>query len=130
MSPREVVIPVGKHNKFRHPSSAVIERLERAGARVCRTDEEGAIIVETDGSHRAASISGNATIWNNGPVWTPIPQLSGNWTAAPLDPAAICGAEQVTVVSAGVLAAPQLSRQVGRRAVGKCAHRAEQPARQ
>jgi hypothetical protein len=32
---------------------------------------------------------------------------SGNWTASPLDPETGCGAEQVTVVSAGVLAPPQ-----------------------
>jgi hypothetical protein len=29
---------------------------------------------------------------------------SGRWTASPLDPAAVCGADQVAVVSAGVLA--------------------------
>jgi hypothetical protein len=39
------------------------------------------------------------------------PNLSwGNWTASPLDPEAVCSAEQVTVVSAGVLAPPQSSR--------------------
>ena len=35
---------------------------------------------------------------------------SGSWTATPLNPDTICGAEQVTVVSAGVLAAPQSSQ--------------------
>lgn len=35
---------------------------------------------------------------------------SGGWTATPLDPATVCGAEQVTVVSAGVLAPPETSR--------------------
>ena len=35
---------------------------------------------------------------------------SGSWTASPLDPEAVCSAEQVTVVSAGVLAPPQSSR--------------------
>jgi competence protein ComEC len=48
--PELAVVSVGAHNKFRHPSLAVIERLERSGARVCRTDEEGAIILETDGT--------------------------------------------------------------------------------
>lgn len=32
---------------------------------------------------------------------------SGQWTATPLEPDAVCSAEQVTVVSAGVLASPQ-----------------------
>jgi len=35
---------------------------------------------------------------------------SGDWTATPLSPETICGAEQVTVVSAGVLAPPQSSQ--------------------
>lgn len=35
--------------------------------------------------------------------------VSGTWTATPLDPQTRCGAEQVTVVSAGVLAPPQSS---------------------
>ncbi|WP_328354666.1 hypothetical protein OG976_24050 [Mycobacterium sp. NBC_00419] len=35
---------------------------------------------------------------------------SGQWTATPLDPASSCSAEQVTVVSAGVLAPPQRSQ--------------------
>ena len=32
---------------------------------------------------------------------------SGNWTANPLDPDTVCGAQQVTVVSAGVIAPQQ-----------------------
>ena len=35
---------------------------------------------------------------------------SGNWRASPLDPDTVCAAEQVTVVSSGVLAPPQGSR--------------------
>ncbi|MCI4676240.1 hypothetical protein [Candidatus Mycolicibacterium alkanivorans] len=35
---------------------------------------------------------------------------SGSWTATPLNPDTVCGAEQVAVVSAGVLAAPQNSQ--------------------
>lgn len=35
---------------------------------------------------------------------------SGSWTGSPLDPATVCAAEQVTVVSSGVLAAPQYSQ--------------------
>ncbi len=35
---------------------------------------------------------------------------SGSWTASPRDPGAVCAAEQVTVVSAGVLAPPEYSQ--------------------
>ncbi len=35
---------------------------------------------------------------------------SGAWTAIPLEPDAVCGAEQVAVVAAGVLAPPEVSQ--------------------
>jgi len=43
------LISVGRKNTFHHPSPEVINRLERRGARVYRTDYHGAIILETDG---------------------------------------------------------------------------------
>ena len=44
-------------------------------------------ITETDGSQRTAVIAGNLITWSNGPVWTLLPSLSGNWTVAgPLTP--------------------------------------------
>ncbi|NUN69304.1 MAG: DNA internalization-related competence protein ComEC/Rec2 [Bacteroidetes bacterium] len=49
--PDHAVISVAKFNKFRHPSGKVIARLERYGAEVHRTDEEGAIVFQSDG-HR------------------------------------------------------------------------------
>ena len=39
-------------------------------------------ISKTDGSHRTATIAGNVITWSNGPVWTLLPSLSGNWTVA------------------------------------------------
>jgi competence protein ComEC len=47
--PRLAVISAGARNPFRHPTPEVIERLERAGVKVFRTDRDGAVIVETDG---------------------------------------------------------------------------------
>jgi competence protein ComEC len=44
------VISVGARNPFRHPSPEAVARLEAAGARVYRTDRDGAVILETDGS--------------------------------------------------------------------------------
>jgi len=48
--PRIAVISVGARNPFRHPSPEVVARLEAAGARVYRTDRDGAVILETDGT--------------------------------------------------------------------------------
>ncbi|MGH7367047.1 MAG: DNA internalization-related competence protein ComEC/Rec2 [Candidatus Rokuibacteriota bacterium] len=47
--PRLAVVSVGTRNPFRHPSAEALGRLERAGARVYRTDRDGAVVLETDG---------------------------------------------------------------------------------
>jgi competence protein ComEC len=47
--PRLAVVSVGARNPFHHPAPEVVARLDRAGARVYRTDRDGAVIVETDG---------------------------------------------------------------------------------
>ncbi|MEX1187102.1 MAG: DNA internalization-related competence protein ComEC/Rec2 [Gemmatimonadaceae bacterium] len=47
--PRVALISVGKDNSYRHPSPAVVERLERSGAAVYRTDQLGTVVVSTDG---------------------------------------------------------------------------------
>jgi competence protein ComEC len=48
--PQYAIISVGRHNMFGHPAPSTIERLQRFGARVYRTDEHGAILVSTNGS--------------------------------------------------------------------------------
>ena len=48
--PRVAVISVGARNPFRHPSPEALARLEAAGARVYRTDHDGAVVLETDGT--------------------------------------------------------------------------------
>ncbi|HSB42118.1 MAG TPA: DNA internalization-related competence protein ComEC/Rec2 [Methylomirabilota bacterium] len=47
--PHLAVISVGARNPFRHPSADTLARLEAGGARVYRTDRDGAVILETDG---------------------------------------------------------------------------------
>ena len=48
--PNEVVVSVGKFNKFHHPSRQVLERYKELGTHIHRTDEEGAVILESDGT--------------------------------------------------------------------------------
>jgi len=50
VAPKEVIVSVGKFNKFRHPSPKVIRRFKDLGIKIHRTDEEGAVIFESDGS--------------------------------------------------------------------------------
>jgi competence protein ComEC len=47
--PDLAVISVGRQNTFGHPAPEVLRRLLDAGATIERTDEDGAISVETDG---------------------------------------------------------------------------------
>jgi competence protein ComEC len=49
VSPAWAVVSVGRYNKFGHPNSAVVERLQSMGAQVVRLDENGAAVFETDG---------------------------------------------------------------------------------
>jgi competence protein ComEC len=69
--PRVAVVSVGARNPFRHPAPEVLARLTEAGARLYRTDRDGAVIVETDAS------SVWVTSWATGrtdrfDVWPPI----------------------------------------------------------
>ncbi len=50
VAPREAVVSAGCRNRFGHPHATTLAALGAAGARVWRTDEEGAVTVTTDGS--------------------------------------------------------------------------------
>ncbi|HEU4962663.1 MAG TPA: DNA internalization-related competence protein ComEC/Rec2 [Bacilli bacterium] len=49
ITPQLAIISVGAFNSYGHPAEATIERLQKAGASIRRTDLEGAILCETDG---------------------------------------------------------------------------------
>lgn len=51
VSPRVAVISVGEGNSYGHPNDAVMERLRRAGATVFRTDEDGTVVIGSDGEN-------------------------------------------------------------------------------
>ena len=48
-SPDVAVISAGRGNRYGHPHAAVLERYREIGARVLRTDVDGAIALRTDG---------------------------------------------------------------------------------
>jgi competence protein ComEC len=47
--PAIAAISVGARNPYRHPDPATLARLEATGARIVRTDRDGAVLFETDG---------------------------------------------------------------------------------
>lgn len=49
VTPRYAIISVGKNNTYGHPSPRVVRRLERMGAMVLRTDQNGDITLTSDG---------------------------------------------------------------------------------
>jgi len=49
MAPRLAVVSAGRANHFGHPVPEVLERYRVTGAEVFRTDQDGAVTVETDG---------------------------------------------------------------------------------
>ncbi|AKU90290.1 ComEC/Rec2 family competence protein [Vulgatibacter incomptus] len=49
VGPRDAIVSCGAGNDYGHPAPAAIERLERAGAKIWRTDRDGSLRVTTDG---------------------------------------------------------------------------------
>jgi competence protein ComEC len=47
---RIAVVSVGAGNRYRHPASATLARLAGTGATVYRTDMDGDVTIESDGS--------------------------------------------------------------------------------
>ena len=50
VGPQIAVISAGRDNQYGHPHQSVLDRLQRAGAKVVRTDQNGTITITTDGS--------------------------------------------------------------------------------
>ncbi|MFC1559625.1 DNA internalization-related competence protein ComEC/Rec2 [Candidatus Margulisiibacteriota bacterium] len=49
VDPKYAIISVGLKNKFGHPSKEIIDRLKKAKVKIYRTDEDGAVLIRTDG---------------------------------------------------------------------------------
>jgi competence protein ComEC len=50
LAPDVAVVSVGRGNNFGHPSPVVLRRYQAEGAAIFRTDQDGAVTVDTDGS--------------------------------------------------------------------------------
>ncbi len=48
VQPWLAIISVGTNNEYQHPAPQAVERLQRAGARILRTDQDGAIAIQSD----------------------------------------------------------------------------------
>ncbi len=60
VQPEYAVISVGKGNEYAHPHRAVLDRLNKTGCTVLRTDELGTIILSCNGNHKI--LAGNKAI--------------------------------------------------------------------
>lgn len=50
VTPKYAVIQVGLNNTYNHPSETIIKRLEKLNAKIYRTDQNGTIIMESNGN--------------------------------------------------------------------------------
>ena len=50
VKPKIALMGVGKNNKFGHPSNITLEKFEKYGTKVYRTDQRGEIALKTDGN--------------------------------------------------------------------------------
>ncbi len=58
VAPQEAVVSVGRRNRFGHPHPRTLSALAAAGARVWRTDQDGAVTVTIDGARLEISAMG------------------------------------------------------------------------
>ena len=65
VQPSVALVSVGARNSYGHPDPDVLARLGAAGADVYRTDQDGALLLETDGRQLAVTrwVSGATTTY-------------------------------------------------------------------
>ena len=51
VNPKYAIIEVGKGNDYGHPKEIVLQKLEKIGAEIYRTDRDGTIIASSDGTN-------------------------------------------------------------------------------
>ena len=63
VQPLVAVVSVGAGNEYHHPDAQTLERLARMGARVLRTDVDGPITIESDGSKIEVLVRGHKEVF-------------------------------------------------------------------
>ncbi len=64
--PAVAIVSVGADNDYGHPAAATLERLRAAGARVFRTDRDGAVAASTNGRDLVVDTRGGTWHWREG----------------------------------------------------------------
>jgi competence protein ComEC len=94
--PETAVISVGKDNPYGHPHEETLASLEEAGAALYRTDRDGTILVQSDGSSYSVKTETGGDIWPKAIIpsqatlspapasLTPVPVIPANRSPAPL----------------------------------------------
>jgi competence protein ComEC len=49
LAPRVAIVSAGRNNTFGHPAPDVLQRYHEIGAQIFRTDQDGAVLLDTDG---------------------------------------------------------------------------------
>jgi len=49
LAPRVAIVSAGRNNAFGHPAPDVLKRYQEIGAQIFRTDQDGAVLVDSDG---------------------------------------------------------------------------------
>lgn len=62
--PDVALVSVGAGNSYRHPSQEVLQDLDERGVHLLRTDDDGTIVVSTDGTE--LEVRANGTRWRRG----------------------------------------------------------------
>lgn len=73
VGPQIGIIFAGEQNPYGHPSSELQARLQEAGVRVLRTDQEGAIRVRTDGKNLQVNCCVACAVPENASAKTQLP---------------------------------------------------------
>ncbi len=73
VGPQIGIISAGEQNPYGHPSPELLRRLQEAGVRILRTDEQGAIQVRTDGKKLEVNCYVACAALENGSAKTQLP---------------------------------------------------------
>lgn len=65
VAPAVVVASAGRANRYGHPHPAVVAQIEARGARLYRTDRDGAVAIDTDGRWLRVAACDGATTWRD-----------------------------------------------------------------